>query len=118
MIKKIFRLKENEVKKVLWNTKPFFSYWIVLNKKTNRLNHNRFAIIISSKSVKKNVDRVFFRRRFYNFVRNLEYISIDNKFSDFVFIVKKQNKLDRKEKSTINSFDKDIKFLISKFLQK
>jgi len=46
MIKKIYRLKEREVKKVLGKTKPFFSYGIVLNAKINRENFNRFAIVI------------------------------------------------------------------------
>jgi len=46
MIKKIYRLKEKEVKKVLGKTKPFFSYSIVLNSKPNREVFNRFAIVI------------------------------------------------------------------------
>jgi hypothetical protein len=46
MIKKIYRLKEREVKKVLGKTKPFFSYGIVLNMKPNREGFNRFAIVI------------------------------------------------------------------------
>jgi hypothetical protein len=46
MIKKIYRLKEREVKKVLKFSKPFFSYNIVLNVKQNKKKYNRFAIII------------------------------------------------------------------------
>jgi hypothetical protein len=46
MIKKIYRLKEREVKKVLKFSKPFFSYAIVLNYKQNKKKYNRFAIII------------------------------------------------------------------------
>jgi hypothetical protein len=52
MIKKNFRLKEREVKKVLKYSKPFFSYGIVLNSFKNKLKYNRFAIVIGSKSVK------------------------------------------------------------------
>jgi hypothetical protein len=46
MIKKIYRLKDREVKKVLGKTKPFFSYGIVLNMKLNKKDFNRFAIVI------------------------------------------------------------------------
>jgi hypothetical protein len=42
MIKKIYRLKEREVKKVLSKRKPFFSYGIVLNIFKNKLDYNRF----------------------------------------------------------------------------
>jgi RNase P protein component len=52
MIKKIYRLKERELKKVLKYSKPFFSYGIVLNVNKNKLNYNRFAIVLGSKSVK------------------------------------------------------------------
>jgi hypothetical protein len=51
MIKKIYRLRQREVKKVLQRAKPFFSYGIVLNVFENKLNYNRFAIVIGSKSV-------------------------------------------------------------------
>ncbi len=68
MISKKYRLKENEVKKVLKFWKPFFSYWMVLNYNKNNLKHNRFAIIISWKNVDSSVKRNFFRRRFYDMV--------------------------------------------------
>ena len=68
MISKDYRLKENEVKKVLKYWKPFFSYWMVLNYNKNNLNHNRFAIIISWKNIDSSVKRNFFRRRFYDMV--------------------------------------------------
>ncbi len=116
MLKKKYRLKEREVKKVLGKTKPFFSYWIVLNVKLNRKNYNRFAIIIGSKSVNINVTRVFFRRYFYNFIKlSTLFSSLDNKKYDFVFIVKKQTKLDKKDKNTILKFEKDLSFLEKKF---
>lgn len=66
MISKNFRLKEEEVKKVLKFWKPFFSYWMVLNYKNNNFENNRFAIIISGKNVETSVERNFFRRRFYD----------------------------------------------------
>ena len=113
MLKKIYRLKEKEVKKVLSKSKPFFSYGIVLNKTKNNLNYNRFAIVIWSKSVKNNVERVFFRRKFYNFVKDYIFLS-KNWFLNFVFVVKKQNKLDKKDITSIKWFEKDLEFLIKK----
>ena len=56
MIKKKFRLKEKDVKRVLQKWEPFFSYNIVLNKQKNKLLYNRFSIVISAKSVKCNVE--------------------------------------------------------------
>lgn len=111
VIQKINRLSESEVKKVLTRWKPFFSFWIVLNYCKNNFNHNRFAIVIWAKSVNTNVSRNFFRRQFYN-------ISWENLiFSagyDLVFVVKKQTKLDKNDEKSINSFIKDIKFLLNK----
>gem|GEM_PF-6120195 len=46
MISKQFRLSERQVKKVLAKSKPFFSYGLVLNKTPNKLDHNRYAIVI------------------------------------------------------------------------
>ena len=127
MIKKQFRLKEREVKKVLWKTKPFFSSGIVLNKKENRKKFNRFAIVIWSKSVNNNVTRVFFRRKFYDIIKESKLYSpplkpkgvpegggIFPKYYDFVFVVKKQTKLDRKKEDSIKSFKNDLNFLIKK----
>jgi len=118
MIKKIYRLKEREVKKVLKNSKPFFSYNIVLNTKKNRKKFNRFAIIIWAKSVKDNISRNFFRRRFYDFIYNSSlYGSFWDiwKNYDFVFVIKKKTKLDKKDKDTILNFKKDLSFLEKKF---
>ena len=129
MIAKKFRLKEKEVKKVLWKSKPFFSSWIVLNKKINKKPFNRFAIIIGWKSVNTNVTRVFFRRRFFDIIREsklfynpsplgLPFKKEDNvgiiKCYDFVFVVKKQTKLDRKDLNALKSFKNDLNFLIKK----
>ncbi len=111
MISKKNRLSEREVKKVLTRWKPFFSYGIVLNYFKNNLNKNRFAIVIWWKSVKNNVTRVFFRRRFYDIVSD----RLDsNKWYDFVFVVKKQTKLDKSYEKSIITFNKDIKFLLNK----
>ena len=111
MISKKNRLTEREVKKVLTRWKPFFSYWIVLNYLKNDLTANRFGIVIWWKSVKTNVDRNFFRRMYYDIVfSNLE----SNKWIDFVFVVKKQTKLDTNDENSIKSFKKDIKFLLNK----
>lgn len=110
MIEKIYRLKEREVKKVLTKWKPFFSYGIVLNSASNRLDYNRFAIVIWTKSVNTNITRNFFRRRFYDFVR-LKIEALNWKWSDFVFVVKKQTKLDKKSEKSIKDFVKDLAFL-------
>lgn len=111
MIKKVFRWNENEVKKVLKYSKPFFSYWIVLNQIENNLSYNRFAIIISGKSVINSVCRNFFRRLFYNLVST----DINStKWKDLVFVVKKQIKLDKKDSLSIKAFEKDILFLLKK----
>lgn len=111
MISKKHRLKELEVKKVLQLWKPFFSFWIVLNYKNNKLWVNRFAIVIWWKSVKWSVERNFFRRMFY------DLCNIDLEWSiDFVFVLKKQTKLDKNNMESINSFKKDIKFLFKKVI--
>jgi len=118
MLKKIYRLKEREVKKVLGKTKPFFSYGIVLNAKQNRKTYDRFAVVIGSKSVNTNVTRTFFRRKFYDFIKNSSFYSEleeKSKNYDFVFLVKKQTKLDKKDKNAILEFEKDLSFLENKF---
>ena len=96
MLKKKFRLREREVKRVLQKWEPFFSYDVVLNTKRNNFNYNRFAIVISSKSVYSNVERNFFRR------------------NDFVFVVKTKVKLDKKNILSLKSFYKNLNFLINK----
>ena len=111
MISKKNRLSEREVKKVLTRWKPFFSYGIVLNYLKNNSEKNRYGIVIWGKSVKTNVTRVFFRRRFYDLVSDrLEA----NKWYDFVFVVKKQTRLDKNDEKSILNFKKDIKFLLNK----
>lgn len=111
MISKKNRLSEKEVKKVLTRWKPFFSYGMVLNYLKNTLDINRYAIVIWWKSVKTNVARNYFRRMFYDLVKeNLE----EKKWLDYVFVVKKQTKLDKNDENSINSFKKDINFLLNK----
>jgi len=111
VISKKNRLSEREVRKVLTRWKPFFSYGIVLNYMKNNYGKNRFAIVIWWKSVNTNVERVFFRRTYYDIVSDK---LISNKWIDYVFVVKKQTKLDKKNKDSILSFKKDIKFLLNK----
>jgi len=113
MIKKQFRLNEMEVKKVLRIWKPFFSYWIVLNKIKSKLPYNRFGIVIWAKSVNHNITRNFCRRRFYDVVNKKIEVS-DNAWYDIVFVVKKKMKLNMSQNETITSFDNDLKFLIKK----
>lgn len=111
MIKKIYRLNEKQVKKVLKSWKPFFSYQIVTNITKNELDFNRFAIIIWAKSVNTNITRNYFRRLFYDTVSQFIY---KNPWRDLVFVVKKQCKLDKKDENSINSFKKDLWFLLKK----
>lgn len=114
MIAKKYRLTEKDTKKVLQKWKPFFSYWIVLNILKNNFPHNRFSIVIWWKSVNSNISRNFFRRRFYN--NCIQKINdIWNFWSDLVFVVKKQTKLDKKNNLNIISFDNDVKFLLDKY---
>lgn len=114
MIKKIYRLKEREVKKVLKRGKPFFSYQIVLNSIKNNFEYNRFAIVLWSKGVENNVERNFFRRRFYDYVYS--YISLKKEWNwkDFVFVIKKNIKLNMKSQESLYNFKKDINFLLNK----
>ena len=116
MIKKIYRLKEREIKKVLRERKPFFSYGIVLNRFKNKLPYNRFAIVLGSKSVKSWVERNFFRRKFYDFISEKKLMDSSlhfwEWFYDLVFVVKKQTKLEKKEQKSINEFEQNLKFLI------
>lgn len=111
MISKKYRLTEREVKRVLHKWKPFFSYRVVLNRYKNKLNYNRFAVVIWAKSVHTNVERNLFRRNFYDFV---SWSEINQKWYDFVFVVKKQTKFDKTKLESILSFEKDLKFLLSK----
>ena len=125
MISKKDRLTEREVKKVLTRWKPFFSYGLVLNYAKNNLEKNRFAIVIWWKSVKTSVERNFFRRRFYDLVSNsIKFLPLKKgvpdlwvvgiKWIDYVFVVKKQTKLDKKDDNSRKSFIQDIKFLLNK----
>lgn len=132
MIKKIYRLKEREVKKVLLKGKPFFSYWIVLNVLENKLSYNRFAIVIWSKSVNTNITRNFFRRLFYDFIlKSSIYVPLISngvldelkgknwvRWIDFVFVLKKQTKLDKRDEKSIKSFINDLNFIIKKINSK
>lgn len=112
MLKKSLRLAEREVRRVIWKWKPFFSYWIVLNKLKSRRNYSRFAIVIWWKSTRTAISRNFFRRRFYENMRtNVDAIE---SWFEYVFIVKKNLKLDHNDDSSVKLFDKDISFLLSK----
>ena len=114
MISKKYRLSEKEVKKVLKRWKPFFSYWLVLNYLKNNLEKNRFAIVIWAKTVKNNVERNFFRRKFYNLVKEKVWDLYKNGWIDYVFVVKKQINFDIKDEKIIKSYENDIKFLLNK----
>ncbi|MDD2487425.1 MAG: ribonuclease P protein component [Candidatus Gracilibacteria bacterium] len=110
MIKKIFRLKETEVKKVLKSRKPFFSYGFVANSRQNNLGFNRFAIILSSKNTKTSINRNFFRRKFYALAED----SISKGDIDIVFVPKKGKIFDKNSNESIVEFENDIKFILKK----
>jgi ribonuclease P protein component len=114
MLKKKYRLKEKDLKKVLHKWKPFFSYGLVLNYSKNKIPYNRFGVVIWWKSVDCNVERNYFRRVFYDEIRNYDFNN-ENKteFLDFVFVVKKQTKLKKEE---VKIFKKDIAFLLKKVI--
>lgn len=114
MIKKIYRLKENDVKKVLKYRKPFFSYQIVANQANNNLWFDRYAIVIGGKSVENNVSRNFFRRKFYDIIDDFSKNNSKQMGIDIVFVVKKQIKLDKKSFESITAFAKDVGFLLKK----
>ncbi len=111
MLKKKYRLKQKNVKRVLQKWEPFFSYNIVLNRQKNKLDYNRFAIIISGKSVYTNVERNFFRRKFYDFIAKNDILK---KWFDFVFVIKTKSKFDKKNPESLAIFRKDLNFLINK----
>lgn len=118
MISKKFRLTQREVKKVLQRGKPFFSYGIVLNYTKNKLSNNRFAIVIWWKSVITNVQRTSFRRKFYDLMSTYINTKHSDSHYDFVFVVKKQTKLNARDEDSQKSFHKDINFLIWKIFNK
>lgn len=107
MIKKIYRLQEKEIKKVLKFKKPFFSYWLIANYIENKLPYSRFALFLSGKNCKTAVSRNFFRRKFYNL--SSAYMQKWN--YDIVVIPKKWKTFDKKDNLAIVEFEKDINFL-------
>jgi ribonuclease P protein component len=115
MIAKKYRLSERELKKVLSRGKPFFSRGMVLNYSQNKKWFHRFWIVLSWKSCLNSVHRNFFRRSFYNSVSPY-LLNTDSKFYDFVFVQKKQCKLDKNDKKNIANYENDIHFLLRKIL--
>lgn len=114
MIKKIYRLNENEIKKVLKFKKPFFSYWLIANTTSNRLPYSRFALFLSGKQVKTAISRNYFRRLFYSTCST--YIESGN--YDIVIVPKKWKIFDKKDKMIILEFENDLKFLFKKIFNK
>lgn len=110
MISKEYRLTENEVKKVLHRKKPFFSYTCIANTSSNRLNHGRCWILLSSKCTKGSVNRNFWRRKFYDF--SLDFLKKNQ--TDVVLVMKKWTTLDYKNPEHIAEFEKNLHFLYKK----
>lgn len=110
MIKKIYRLKENEIKKVLKYKKPFFSYWFIANYLDNRMPISRFWIILWSKNCPSWVWRNFWRRKFYDLVSK----HCEKGWKDIVFVPKKWKAFDKNSAESIVEFEKDVNFIIKK----
>jgi len=113
VIAKKYRLKEREVKKVLQKGKPFFSYSIVFNVIPNRLWYNRYAIVISAKSVPNNVVRNTYRRTFYDVCSHYN----TKVYGDIVCVVKTKTKL-WKQSEDIKKITSEITYLFDKKLWK
>ncbi|MDD2891428.1 MAG: ribonuclease P protein component [Candidatus Gracilibacteria bacterium] len=107
MIPKIYRLSENEVKKVLRFRKPFFAYGFIANILPNKVGYNRFGVVFSGKHTKTSVDRNFFRRRLYDTIADICITGAN----DIVFVPKKGKTFHYKNPEDIAGFDKDIGFL-------
>ncbi len=113
MLAKKYRLSEREVKKVLQKGKPFFSYTIVFNVIPNKLDYNRYAIVISGKSVPNNVVRNLYRRAFYDISRSFQ----DMYHGDIVCVVKSKTRLSKTDES-MKKFSGEIKYIYQKKLWK
>ncbi|MDD3119788.1 MAG: ribonuclease P protein component [Candidatus Gracilibacteria bacterium] len=109
MLKKSYRLRENEIGKV-FKGKPFFSYGFVANVKTNNFFSPRFAIVLSSKHTKNSVERNFFRRMFYDIAKN--FLDLGN--IDILFVPKKGSIFSKKSEENVEKFKNDINFLLRK----
>ena len=90
-----------------------FSYLFVVNTLKNNLDYNRFSIIIWAKSVENNISRNYFRRTLFN-IASKKINSFDKKWLDIVFFVKKQTKLNIKDKTSFDNFLKDVNFILYK----
>ena len=108
MLKKAYRLSENEIRKVLKFKKPFFSYGWIANTSQNRIGHNRFAVFFSGKNTRTSITRNFFRRKFYDLVAIMKDVGK----LDIVFVPKKGKTFDKNSKDDIVTFENDIKFLL------
>lgn len=113
MIAKIFRLNENQVKKVLQKKKPFFSYWIVANTIKNSLGHSRIGIVLNSAQTKWSVNRNRIRRHIYD----LSAPYILGLGVDIVYMFKKRTLLNSKDTLLMAEIAKDIPFLMRKIKQ-
>lgn len=85
MIAKSFRLNESQIRKVLSQKKPFFSYMFIANIRKNKEIHGRMGILLSGKHAPGSVNRNALRRNIYDL--SLKYL--DNFPYDIVFVPKK-----------------------------
>jgi len=113
MLAKKYRLKEREVKKVLHKGKPFFSYTLVFNVFPHKLDQDKYAIVISGKSVPSNIVRNRYRRLFYDFCKNYQA----DMHGNIVCVVKTKTKL-LKGAQYEKAFLKELRYLFEKKLWK
>ena len=105
MIAKKFRLCEHEVKKVLRARNAQFSDVFIGNIIQNKGGSSRFALVLSSKAAKTSVDRNFFRRRFFDYIRSINLTQELSIHSDIVCLPRKGKVFSRRDTASVESFD-------------
>jgi ribonuclease P protein component len=113
MISKSFRLTEQQIRKVLSNKKPFFSYIFIANTRPNTRKHWRIGILLSWKQARWSVNRNTIRRKIYD----LSKIYLDHINHDIVLVPKKGMIFDSKNEKSIEEMEKNIIFLLKKIIE-
>ena len=115
MLAKEYRLCEKQVKKALQFRKPFFGeMWVMHALPSIKWIGGGFAIILSGKQTRWSVNRNFFRRRFYDHIRQNHSDLLDGKYM-IVMSFKKGTLFSSKEEASIALFDKSVADCITKF---
>jgi ribonuclease P protein component len=117
MIAKKFRLCEHEVKKVLRARNAQFSDVFIGNIIQSKGESSRFALVLSSKATKTSIDRNFFRRRFFEFIRTKNLMQTFSTQFDVVCLPKKWKVFSRRNIASIDDFDKWLTVLMRRISQ-